>query len=86
MAILGIMITGIVTGFTQSHRAAEWSGASLAAQSLAMQPIEITAKALTFALAGRLRKINAVPVLISPLSVTDAPESNPPALLAAANG
>lgn len=40
MAILGIMITGIVSGFTQSHRAAEWSSASLAAQSLAMQPIE----------------------------------------------
>jgi len=36
-------------------------------------PIEITVKALTFALAGRLRKINAGPLLISPLSVLSQP-------------
>lgn len=40
MFILGLMVTGIVAGFTQSHRTAEWSAYSLAAQSLAMQPIE----------------------------------------------
>lgn len=40
MAILGIMVTGIISGFMQSHRTAEWSAFSLAAQSLAMQPIE----------------------------------------------
>lgn len=40
MLILGISITGIVSGFMQSHRTAEWSAYSLAAQSLAMQPIE----------------------------------------------
>jgi Tfp pilus assembly protein PilV len=40
MVILGIMVTGIVGGFMQCHRTAEWSAHSLAAQSLAMQPIE----------------------------------------------
>src|SRR5512139_2712378 len=40
MFILGLMVTGIVAGFTQSHRMAGWSAYSLAAQSLAMQPIE----------------------------------------------
>lgn len=40
MVILGIMVTGVVSGFIQTHRTAEWSSASLAAQSLAMQPIE----------------------------------------------
>jgi prepilin-type N-terminal cleavage/methylation domain-containing protein len=40
MVVLGIMITGIVSGFVQAHRTAEWSAYSLAAQSLAMQPIE----------------------------------------------
>ena len=40
MLILGIMITGIVSGFIQSHRTAEWSSYSLAAQALAFQPIE----------------------------------------------
>ena len=40
MVILGIMVTGIVSGFIQSHRTAEWSAYSLAAQSLSMQRVE----------------------------------------------
>jgi len=40
LLILGIMVTGVVSGFNQSHREAEWAAYSLAAQSLAMQPIE----------------------------------------------
>jgi hypothetical protein len=40
MLILGIMVTGVVSGFVQSHRMSEWSAYSLAAQSLAMQPLE----------------------------------------------
>lgn len=40
MAILGIMVTGVVSGFIQTHRTAEWSSYSLAAQSMAMQPVE----------------------------------------------
>ena len=40
MMILGIAVTGIVVGFLKSLRQAEWSAYSLAAQSLAMQPIE----------------------------------------------
>jgi prepilin-type N-terminal cleavage/methylation domain-containing protein len=40
MLILGIMVAGVVSGFMQCHRTAEWSAYSLAAQSLAMQPIE----------------------------------------------
>lgn len=40
MLILGIMVTGVVAGFMQCHKTAEWSAYSLAAQSLAMQPIE----------------------------------------------
>ena len=40
MLVLGIMITGLVAGFIQSERQAEWSAYSLAAQSLALQPIE----------------------------------------------
>jgi Tfp pilus assembly protein PilV len=40
MMILGIMVTGIVAGFTQSHKVAEWSAYSLAAQSVAMQALE----------------------------------------------
>lgn len=40
MLVLGIMVTGVVSGFMQCHRTAEWSAYSLAAQSLAMQPIE----------------------------------------------
>ena len=40
MMILGIMVTGMVSGFIQSHREAEWSAYCLAAQSLAMQPVE----------------------------------------------
>src|SRR5829696_7213864 len=40
MLILGIMITGIVSGFIQSHRTAEWSSYSLPAQALAFHPIE----------------------------------------------
>jgi prepilin-type N-terminal cleavage/methylation domain-containing protein len=40
MAVLGIMVVGIVAGFVQSQRAAEWSAYTFAAQSLAMQPIE----------------------------------------------
>lgn len=40
MLILGIMVTGIVTGLNQSQKAAEWSAYSFAAHAQAMQPIE----------------------------------------------
>jgi prepilin-type N-terminal cleavage/methylation domain-containing protein len=40
MAILGIMVTGVVSGFIQCQRTGEWSAYSLAAQSLAMQAME----------------------------------------------
>lgn len=40
MVILGIMVTGVVSGFTQSHRTAEWSGHCLAAQAYAVQAME----------------------------------------------
>jgi Tfp pilus assembly protein PilV len=38
--LLGIMVTGIVAGYMQTQKQAEWSAYSLAAQSLAMQPLE----------------------------------------------
>lgn len=38
--VLGIMMIGIISVYVQSHRTAEWACYSLAAQSLAMQPIE----------------------------------------------
>jgi hypothetical protein len=40
MMIVGIVITGVIAGFNQTQQQAEWSAYSLAAQSLAMQPIE----------------------------------------------
>lgn len=40
MLIVGIMIAGLVAGFMQSHQQAELSAYNLAAQSLAMQPLE----------------------------------------------
>lgn len=40
MLLVGIAVAGLVSGFIQSHRQAEWSAYSLAAQSLAMQPLE----------------------------------------------
>lgn len=40
MLLLGIMVAGMVAGFIQTAKQAEWSAYSLAAQSLAMQPIE----------------------------------------------
>ncbi len=40
MLLLGIMVTGVVAGFMQTEKQAEWSAYSLAAQTLAMQPIE----------------------------------------------
>jgi type II secretory pathway pseudopilin PulG len=40
MLVLGIMVTGVVSGFMQAQKTAEWSAYSLAAQSLAMQPLE----------------------------------------------
>jgi prepilin-type N-terminal cleavage/methylation domain-containing protein len=40
MGLLGIMITGLVAGFMQTHRVAEFSAHALAAQSLANQPLE----------------------------------------------
>jgi prepilin-type N-terminal cleavage/methylation domain-containing protein len=40
LVVLGIMVTAIVTGYTQAIQQAEWSAYSLAANSLAMQPIE----------------------------------------------
>jgi prepilin-type N-terminal cleavage/methylation domain-containing protein len=40
MMIVGIIITGLIAGFTQAEKQAEWSAYNLAAQSLAMQPLE----------------------------------------------
>ena len=40
MLVAGIMVVGVISGFVQSHRQAEWSAYSLAANSLAMQPME----------------------------------------------
>lgn len=40
LMVLGIMMLGIISGYVQSHRTAEWACYSLAAQSLAMQPVE----------------------------------------------
>lgn len=40
MLLVGITVTGIVAGFIQSHRQAEWASYSLAAQSLALTPLE----------------------------------------------
>ena len=40
MAVMGLMIVGVVSGFTQTERQAEWSAYSLAAQALAMQGLE----------------------------------------------
>ena len=40
MLLLGIMVTGVISGFIQTHRMAEWATYDQAAQSLAMQPIE----------------------------------------------
>ncbi len=38
--LLALLIQGVIYGYVQSTRRAEWSGRSLAAQSLAMQAIE----------------------------------------------
>ena len=40
MAVVGVMMAGLVSGFMQTHRTAEWSAYNLAAQSLALQPLE----------------------------------------------
>jgi type II secretory pathway pseudopilin PulG len=40
LGIIGIMILGLVEGYTMSSKRAEWSAYSLAAQALAMQQIE----------------------------------------------
>jgi hypothetical protein len=40
IAVTGLVFIGILTGYVQSARNAEWSGYSLAAQSLAVQQIE----------------------------------------------
>ena len=40
LAILGIVFSGIIVSYTQAARRVEWSGRSLAAQSLAIQVIE----------------------------------------------
>jgi hypothetical protein len=40
ISIGGLMFGGILTGYVQSARKAEWSAYSLAAQSLAMQQLE----------------------------------------------
>lgn len=40
MAIMGLMIVGVVVGFTQTERQSEWSTYSLAAQAMAMQRLE----------------------------------------------
>ncbi len=40
IAVTGLVFAGILTGYVQSARQAEWSGYSLAAQALAIQQIE----------------------------------------------
>ena len=40
IAIIGIVMSGVIAGFIQSSRTAEWSAYSLAAQSLAIQRLE----------------------------------------------
>src|ERR1043165_389246 len=40
MLILGLGVAGVVYGFVQIDRSTQWSSYSLAAQSLAMQPVE----------------------------------------------
>jgi type II secretory pathway pseudopilin PulG len=40
IAVTGLVFTGILTGYVQSARRAEWSGYSLAAQALAIQQLE----------------------------------------------
>lgn len=40
MLVVGIMAAGLVSGFMYTHKQAEWSAYNLAAQSLALQPIE----------------------------------------------
>ena len=40
LAIAGMMFAGIITAYVQSSYRAEWSGYSLAAQSLAIQQLE----------------------------------------------
>ncbi len=40
LAIIGIVMTGVIIGFVQSTKRAEWSAYSLAAQSLAIQRME----------------------------------------------
>lgn len=40
VAVTGLVFAGILTGYVQSARNAEWSGYSLAAQALAVQQIE----------------------------------------------
>ena len=40
LALAGIMIGGLVTGYVQTQRSAEWSAYSLAANSMALQGVE----------------------------------------------
>jgi prepilin-type N-terminal cleavage/methylation domain-containing protein len=40
MALLTVVVQGVIYGYIQSSRRAEWNGRSLAAQSLALQAIE----------------------------------------------
>src|SRR5258708_6632668 len=40
ISIVAVMVLGIVAGFMQTEKQAEWSAYNLAAQALAMQPIE----------------------------------------------
>ena len=40
MLVVGIMVAGMASGFMFTHKQAEWSVYNLAAQSLALQPIE----------------------------------------------
>jgi CheY-like chemotaxis protein len=72
-------------GFEVRAQAVQSGGSDFIAKPFL--PIEITVKALTFALEGRLRKINAGPVLVSPLTVPAVAEPNlPRELLPAVNG
>ena len=69
--------------FESRARAVESGGTDFIAKPFL--PIEITVKALTFALEGRLRKINAEPSLMSSGTLANPTESTPLQLLPAVN-
>ena len=77
MAVAGILITGLVSGYRQSVRVAEWSGYSLAANSIALQGLE-RARAAKWDPAGGVDRLqtsyltNTVEVLDIPSTRTNA--------------